>query len=105
LGEWIRTARKARTSISARRCARACTPEPRIASDAASARASSRVASAVTAAVRIEVSAEALRIAVGRPVSPSNSVTVPWWASSPSPGLAGKMQTALRLYTGCSPPR
>ncbi len=76
-----------------------------IASSSASGRASNRVASAVTAAVRIEVSAEALRIAVGRPVSPSNSVTVPWWASSPTAGLAGKMPTALRLYTGRSPPR
>ncbi len=32
---------------------------------------------AVTAAVRTAVTAEASRIAVGTPVSPSNSVTVP----------------------------
>ena len=56
-----------------------------------------RVASAVTAAVRIDVTAQPLRIAVGRPVSPSKSATMPWWASRPSRGLPGKMQTALRL--------
>ena len=41
------------------------------------ARASDRVATALTAAVRISVTEEASRIAVGWPVSPSNSVTVP----------------------------
>ncbi len=49
----------------------------------------------MTAAVRISVTAEASRIAVGTPVSPSNSVTVPWCASRPRAGLPGMMQIAL----------
>ncbi len=53
------------------RCERACTPAPSIPSTRAPSRASARVATAVTAAVRISVIAEALRIAVGIPVSPS----------------------------------
>ncbi len=60
-----------------------------------SSRASRRVATAVTAAVLISVTAEALRIAVGIPVSPSNNVTMPWWASSPRAGLPGIRQIAL----------
>ena len=67
---------------------------------AASSRASSRVATAVTAAVRISVTAEASRIAVGTPVSPSNSVTIPWCASSPRAGLPGIRQIALSANTG-----
>jgi hypothetical protein len=49
----------------------------------------------VTAAVRTAVTAEASRIAVGTPVSPSKSVTSPWCASSPRAGLPGMMHTAL----------
>ena len=70
-----------------------------------SSRASSRVASADTAAVRISVIADASRIALGTPVSPSKSVTVPWWASRPRLGLPGKMQTALSENSGRAPPR
>ena len=66
---------------------------------------SSRVASADTAAVRISVIADASRIELGTPVSPSKSVTVPWWASRPRLGLPGKMQTALSENSGRAPPR
>ena len=93
-----------RTGISASRCDRAWTPAPRIASDVESSRASARVAEAVTAAVRISVIADASRIAVGTPVSPSNRVTIPWWASRPRAGLARIRQIALSANTALSAP-
>ena len=67
-----------------------------IPSTRASSRASARVAAAVVAAVRISVTAEAFRIAVGTPLTPSNATTTPWWASSPrSRGFAGVTTIAL----------
>ena len=54
-GLQTRTSRNFRTSRSASRWLRACTPEPRMASTEASARASASVATAEAAAVRISV--------------------------------------------------
>src|SRR5581483_4749541 len=89
----------------ARRCDRACTPAPTMASSRASPRASRRVATAVTAAVRTAVTGDAFMTASVRPVTPSNSVTVPWWASRPRAGLAGTTATVFSAYSGRSPPR
>ncbi len=104
MGEYTRTCSQSRTPASDRRWALPWTPAPRIASTRASGLASARVATAVTAAVRISVTAEALRIAVGMPVSPSNSVTVPWWVSSPRDGLLGIRHSALSPNVAPSPP-
>ena len=86
--EWAR--------VIASRWARACTPEPRIASTCESGRARARVATAETAAVRIDVTAEASTSARSSPVSPSKSMTPPWCGSSPRNGLPGKMQTVFK---------
>lgn len=59
----------------------------------------------VTAAVLTAAIADASRIAVGTPVSPSNRTTTPWWASSPRAGLPGITATALSEKTGSEPPR
>ena len=63
------------------------------------------MATALTAAVRTAVTADASRIAVGTPIAPSNSVTVPWWESSPRAGLPGITHSDLSANTGSSPPR
>jgi len=62
-------------------------------------RVDAEVDTAVTAAVRISVIAEASRMAVGLPVTPSNSVTVPWWVSRPRAGLPGIRHSALSANT------
>ncbi len=66
-----------------------------MASSAGPGRASSPVATADTAAVRISVTADALTIASGSPVSAANSSTPPWCASLPIAGLPGVMQIAF----------
>ena len=55
-----------------------------------------------TAAVRIAVIGLAFITASVSPVSPSKSVTVPWWGSSPRAALSGKTHrvlTAVALQT------
>ena len=94
-----------RTARIASMCERPWTPEPTIASSLASSRASSRVATAETAAVRMAVIADAFISARTCPVSPENSVTVPWWASSPRVGLSGKTQTVFSEYAAELPER
>ena len=71
------------------------TPVPTMASSAAPGRASSPVATAETAAVRISVTADALTMASGSPVSAANSSTPPWCVSLPTAGLPGVMTSAL----------
>ena len=81
-----------RASSIAAMCGCAWWPEPTIASSVASSRASSLVATPETAAVRIAVIADAFISARTSPVSPENSVTVPWCGSSPRAALSGKRQ-------------
>jgi hypothetical protein len=66
-----------------------------MASVVASGRARASVATADTAAVRTSVTAEALAIASGSPVPPSNRSTAPWCESLPTAVLPGCTHTAF----------
>ncbi len=96
----MRTRLSGRAQIIADRCERACTPAPIMARSHASSRDKRRVASPLTAAVRIAVIAEALTTASNSPVSPSKSITPPWWASFPIAALPGKTQIAFKPNNG-----
>ena len=72
-----RTPVRLRAIPMASRWVRACTPDPNIASSAASFRASNRVATPLTAAVRMAVILPASITASRRPFWVSNSITVP----------------------------
>src|SRR4051794_16308136 len=89
----MRTSPNSRTRGTASRCARACTPVPRIASVDESGRASSRTDSAEAAAVRIAVIAVPSSSASGRPLAGSNMTITAWWVGSLV--LPGKSVTNL----------
>jgi hypothetical protein len=76
------TSRNSRTSRSASRWLRACTPEPMIASTEALDLARRSVATAETAAVRTSVMSRPSMVTRGSPVSGLKSSMVAWWVGT-----------------------
>ncbi len=90
-----RTSENERTRGTSSRCARACTPEPTIASTDASSRAAARTTSAEAAAVRIAVMCSPSITARQTPVVASNRQIVAWCISRPTDAFPGKTPTSL----------
>src|ERR1039457_4475407 len=102
VGLQSRTSEKERHSVNAARWLRACTPEPRMASTAASARTMYFAETAETAAVRISVMRRPSIRAMSAPVSGSSSRMLARWVGKPRAWLAPITATSLAPSTAGS---